>query len=381
MSGLVEFVTNDRWKNSHILADIPLIRDQDWLKRDWLYNQLEQLITLIRQTPAVLSVDGPIMPKGSILPLAAEDLGTETLWDLLSKVNALRQKLPAQSEAVGWCNVVKSWEGILDCETTSFEEGYGGGDLVSYLEEATQDTDSELGTLERLENLLFEDVDPVVWLDQLYRFLKVDGLDNVIREHHIVLNQAGYLDKPSNLYHDNDIDNELKAIGDDIFDLKIRTRLRDTRLTSLAGEIGKGEYGNKEVVQEIVDKLQVLSGESPLGDEFTQASPRLLAWFVTNQQWTHLTGFPSFSKRRDDGSCEVLWLGQKGSDEVPLSPIKAWAEDLQQYADLFPWQYIMADDFFGAMPRVDSWQMISEKGCVRTDVVVNYEKILERLPS
>ena len=128
----------------------------------------------------------------------------------------------------------------------------------------------------------------------------------------------------------------------------------------------------------MADKLRELGSEGTLGDKFTQASPRFLAWLVTNQQWTHLAGFPAFSTRPDDGSCEVLWLGQKGSGDVdvPLAPIKAWPEDLQQYADLFPWRYILADAFFPVMPAVDGWQILSEKGYVRTDVVVKSDKAL-----
>ena len=146
----------------------------------------------------------------------------------------------------------------------------------------------------------------------------------------------------------------------------------------LPTKIGKGDHGNKEVIQEIADDLQRLSREGTLGNEFTQASPRLLAWLVANQQWTHLTGFPAFSIRSDDGSCAVLRLGQKGSGDLepPLAPIKAWAEDLQQYADLFPWRYIMAAEFFAVMPEADGWQTLSGKGYLRTDVVVKSDKSL-----
>ena len=145
------------------------------------------------------------------------------------------------------------------------------------LKKRTKDTDSEFGTLEKLDETLRENVNAVEWLDQLYRLLKDDDLEKSIRECHIVLDQAGYLDKLSNLYRDNDIDDELKAIGDDALDLGIRGQLRDTRLDSLANEVGKGERGNKEVLLEMADKLHELGSEGTLGEKFTQASPRLLA--------------------------------------------------------------------------------------------------------
>ena len=375
---LIKFVAESRWANVHTLADIPPISEQTWFSRDWLNDRLGQLVSQVRQTPAVLSGDASLLPKDSIVPLAGEAIGTEALWDLLSQVEAFQQKLPARNEANGWREAVESWVPITDRDAISFGEGFDGSKLVSYVEEVTKGGDSDVGTLERLENILQDDVVAVEWLDRLYQFLKGDGLDNVIRECDIVLNQAGYLDKLSNLYRDNAICEELKAIGDDVLGMVIRGHLRDTRLTSLADEIGKGEYGNKDVVQEIIDKLEELCAEGTLGEEFAQASPRLLTWLVINKEWNHLTGFPAFSTRPDDGSCEVLWLGQKGGEdiEVSLAPIRAWTDDLQQYADLFPWRYIMADEFFAVMPELDVWQMLSGRGYVRTDVVVNSNRSL-----
>ena len=286
---LIAFVTESRWANDYTLADIPAISEQTWLSRNWLHNRLGQLVSQVRQTPAVISRGAALFPKDSIVPLTKEAAGTKALWDLLNQVKAFRQKLPARNEADGWREVIESWAAITDRDATSFGEGYDGSKLVSYLEEATKGDDTKFGTLERLANVL-----------------------------------------------------------------------------------------QKEVIQEIADNLQRLSSEGTLGDEFTQASPRLLAWLVANQQWTHLTGFPAFSIRPDDGSCAVLRLSQKGSGdlEAPLAPIKAWAEDLQQYADLFPWRYIMAAEFFAVMPEADGWQTLSGKGYLRTDVVVKSDKSL-----
>ena len=373
---LIAFVTEARWANTHTLAKLPTISEQTWLSRDWIHSRLGQLVSQVRQTPAVINGDADLSPADSIVPLAREAARTEALWDLLSGFKVFRQKLPARNEADGWRDAIGSWAVITDVDATSFDEGYDGGKLVSFLEAASKDDDTNYGTLERLEDVLQDDVDAVEWLDRLYQFLQDDGFDNLIREGHIVLDQAGNLGKLSNLYRDNYISEELKAIGDDVLDMGIRGALRDTRLISLVDEVGKGEQANKDVVQEITDKLEELCSEGTLGDKCTQASPRLLAWLVTNEQWNHLTGFPAFSTRPDDGICEVLWLGQKGGEdvEVPLAPTKTWTENLQQYADLFPWRSIMAEEFFAVMPEPDVWQLLSGQGYVRTDVVVNGNK-------
>ena len=370
---LIEFVTESRWKGTHTLATFPPISEQTWLRRDWLDDQLGQLVARIRQAPAVISRDATLIPKDSIVPLASEAGGTGVLWGLLCAIKAFRQRLPEGNETDGWRDAVESWAVITDVDATSFDEGFDGSKLVSFLEEETKGDDTEFGTLERLESVLQDDVDSVEWLDRLFQFLKEDGLANVIRECDIVLDQAGYLDELSNLHRDDAISEELKTIGDDVLDLGIRCRLRDTRLTSLSNEIGKGELSNKDVVQEIVNELKELSNEGTLGDKFTQASPRLLAWLVTNEQWSHLASFPAFSTRPESESYEVLRIGRNGGEdvEVPLAPVRAWTEDLQEYADLFPWRHIMAEEFLAAMPEADVWKMLSEQGYVRTDVVVS----------
>ena len=373
---LIAFVTESRWVNISTLANLPAISEQTWLSRDWIHSQLGQLVSQVRQTPAVINGDAALSPAESIVPLAREAERTEALWNLLSGVKVFRQKLPARSEADGWRDAVGSWAVITDVDAMSFDEGYDGSRLASFLEAATKDEDTNFGTLKRLEDVLEDEVDAVEWLDRLYRFLVNDGFDSLIRESQIVLDQAEYFDKLSNLHRDNDIAEELKVIGDDILGMRIRENLRDTRLTSLVDEPGKGDQTNKDVVQEIIDKLEELCDEETLGNKFTQASPRLLAWLVSKEDWNHLTNFPAFSTRPDDGICEVLRLGQKGGEdvEVPLAPTKAWTEDLQQYADLFPWRYIMAEQFFAVMPEADAWQLLSEQGYVRTDVAVKGNK-------
>lgn len=373
---LIEFATESRWANIHKLAEIPPVSKQTWLSTDWLHNQLGKLVSQVRQTTAVISGDATLPPESSIVPVAGEAMRTDALWHLLSEVKAFCPKLPARNEADGWCNAVRSWAAIEDLAPTSYGEGYDGGKLVSFLEDATNDDGATFGTLERLEDVLVDDVDAVKWLDRLYRFLEDDGLDFLIRERQIVLDQAGCLDGLSNLYRDDNISEELKVIGDDVLAMGIQDYLRDTRLTSLADEIGKGDQTDKDVVEKIIDKLEELCEEETLGDKFTQASPRLLSWLASNGQWNHLTGFPAFSTRPDDGSSEVLWLGRRGGEdvEVPLAPASAWCDSLQQYADLFPWRYIMAEEFFAAMPKPDVWQLLSDQGYVRTDVVVDVNR-------
>ena len=373
---LIAYVTKSRWANTYALATLPAISEQPWMSRDWILSILRKFVDRVRQTPALISSDSELSPAESIVPLAREAEVTDALWELLSGVKVFRQKLPARREADGWRDAVRSWAVITEVDASSFDEGYDGSKLVSFLEAASKIDDTPYGTLERLTGVLQDDMDAIGWLNRLYEYLQDDGFDKLIREGHIVLDQAGYLDILSNLFRDNDINEKLKAIGDDVLDMGIRGTLRDNRLTSLVDEVGKGEQRNRDVVQKITDKLEELCSEGTLADKFTQASPRLLSWLVSNEQWNHLTRFPAFSTRPGDWTREVLRLGKISGEEVevPFAPTKAWAENLRQYADLFPWQCIMAEEFFAEMPGPDLWQLLSGRGYVRTDVVVNTNK-------
>ncbi|MDE0188748.1 MAG: hypothetical protein OXN80_06585 [bacterium] len=376
---LLDFVAHAGGLNTYRLAEIPPITEQTWLNSAWLQTRLRHLVSLIRNAPAVVNGHDLQSPDDAIIPLSREAEGVKELWDLLSHLKSFGEKLPKRQEAAGWCRTLRSWAIVMGCEVTSFDEGWDGNKLVAHLDNGTATSNTEGGTLESLQSILGERVDAVAWLDQLYGFLKSDGLGNLIRECRIIPDQAGYFDTLFNLYRDNNVAEELKRIGDDILHLGIRRSFRDTRPSSLANELGRGERSNREVVQEIVDKLQQLCDVDDLGSEFAQASSQLLAWLVAKQQWSYITDFPAFATRPGAGTRMVLWLGQRasGEAELPLAPIKAWAKDLQEYADLFPWQHIMANDFFTAMPTGEPWQMLKERDYVRTDVIVRQDITLQ----
>lgn len=369
---LIEFVTYSRWASIHTLVDIPPISEQTWLKVDWFQGQLAQLVDQIRETPAVLRGQEPVAPRDATLPVADSATSVETLWGLLDAVEGFREKLPRRAEAVGWHNAVASWAAVTYNDPTSFGEAIDGGKLASHMENMS-------GTLDELQTLLVGEVCAVEWLNRFCAFLQSEGLDTLIREGQFILDQAGYLDKLSNLYRDMNIDDELKDIGDKFLELNIRERLRDKRLTSLAEEAGKGDQSNEDLAREIIDSLQNLSAADPLTDEFAKASARMLAWTVTKQKWNYLKGFPAFSTWPDDGGRHVLLLGSQGEDsaDVPLAPVKAWPEKLQEFAELFPREYIMADAFFDTIPDSNVWQTLSEHAHVRTDVVINNGRILK----
>lgn len=366
---LLRFVASSGWRDAHLLATVPAIHERDWLNSGWLRKCLkERLIEKVRQTSAVLNEPGEEIPPDNLELVFAETAeGVETLWDLLDAWQTDREILPRRNEAVGWCNAVKSWAEIFGCEVSSFDETIDGQKLSSYVEAETKKDDEEFGRLENLQHLLREDICAVEWLNRLYAYLLDNGFDSVIRTRSIVLDQDGYLDKLSNLHRDQDIAKELKDIAE-LLDWSIRQELRDTQLTFLGNEIGKGDRDNKYVAEELIKKLQERAAKNPDSD-FEKTSVRLFVWIVAQEKWDLLRGFPVFSAGDPDSRRIIKLERAAEDDERPFAPVQAWAEDLQPFSDLFPLRHTLSSDFFEATS--DSvWQTLSEMGFLRKDVVI-----------
>ena len=367
---LVQFAASSGWRNTYILANVPAIPKKEWLNEDWLRETLkEEFIGKARQVPAVTNENGDIKaPEDAKLPLAETAIGVEALWDLLDSVKELRDALPRRNEAVGWWNAIKSWAVVHGRDPISlFDEAIDGENLASYIEEETRG-DGDWGRDEDLQSLLHGDTSAVEWLNQLHVFLYENQLRKAVSEYHLVLDQAGFLDKLSNLHRDNDIAEKLKDIAE-LLGWNIRQKLRDTRLSSLENEVGKGDWNSEYVVRELITKLK--ERENDPDDDFAKASVGLFKWIVDQADWYRLRDFPVFAKQDDSGDLAPFRLKQTEAGDDPfLAPVWAWTKDLQPFSDLFPRRYILADDFFNAVSDSDVWQMLDDQGFLKRNVII-----------
>ena len=137
-------------------------------------------------------------------------------------------------------------------------------------------------------------------------------------------------------------------------------------LTKEVLETGDSGY----VVQHLIAKLQKYADEKP-DDKFAEASVHLFTWIVGQKNWDRLRGFPVLAKEGDSDNRRAFRLNlSEEDDNRPLAPIRAWPENLQPYSDLFPWRYILADDFFEASPDPDIWKTLDEKGFLKRGVII-----------
>ena len=391
---LIEFAASKGWNDIHTLATIPSIYPQSWLNSEELRKFLTQsFINELRQTSVILRENAETLPKDevikdAVIPYAEKDENILSLWDLLNEVKDFRQKLPRRAEAIGWRNALKSWFDVRSQQPFS-SETFNCRKLALYIAKEAKDPDSGYGSMDVLQSVLHEAYEDstVKWLNRLHEVIKSTGNGDLAKECYLVPDQADYLDTLSALHRDAGVDDELKDIAD-ILEINIRARLRDTRLTSLESEQGRGDYENSNLIQEIKAELWKLADKSDLNDGFAKASTRLFAWIVRNEEWDYIRDFPAFSEAPNESDRRIIALGvnTENTDEIPLAPARAWVDGLSEYSNLFPPRYIMADAFFDELSDTEAWTNLAEKEYVRTNVVfpknenVNFRKFLPHEP-
>ncbi len=367
---LLQFASSKGWHHVHQWMEVAAIQNKDWLNTEWLRTCLrENLIEKIYQTPTVLNPDdNPTQLEKAKLPLAESETSVLALWDLLESMKGLRKILPRREEATGWCNVVKGWADVHQDEPMSLlSEVVDGVKLASSIEANTRKNNT-YGKIEDLQNLLREGVSAVEWLNQLHYFLNENELREAVREHYIVVDQSGFLDKLPALHRDLGIDKELKEIAE-MLNWPVRQKLRDIRLTSLTDENGYGDMDGNEVVDTLRQKLRDRADENT-DDNFKVASTRLFGWIVNQEDWDRLRGFPVFTDDIKSNSLSILHLPSAHTNRPPLAPFCAWTENLKPFSDLFPAERILADAFFEVVLKPDAWKELDNRHLIKSERVI-----------
>lgn len=370
---LLQYAASENWHHVHQWAEVPILRHPTEETRRWLKTCIkEKFIGAIRQIPTILTQSGkPVEPKESMLPVAGNDEGIETLWDLLHDWSGCDIKLPRRDEAIGWYKAIESWAEVLECEVEIIGgsiDGNGVARSVHNLSHNPSDNTHRVSNLKKIK----EGISVINWLDRLLGFLQNHGLSEVVDKYNIVPNQAGLLRPSSNLFRDIGVDEELKNIAE-LLGWHVRRELRANQLTSLAEEAGAGDRNSKNIVESLIKMLQervsqVISSQNP-GTNFKQAALQLFAWLVRqNQQnyWSHLPDVPILTK---DGIYHPSLSSVMLPNAPPLAPIRAWPENFQQFSELFPPDRILDDSFFEVISTTDIWQMLCEQNLIRRNMI------------
>ena len=357
---IIRFAGESGWSCIHVLAELPPVRAQRWLDETWLRQcLLTHLVDPIRKTPSVLTESGGIAtPIDSTMPTAKSPEEVNRLWLLARALTTLKDRLPKQSAAQGWCNAARSWAALYDWPLGELGETMDGRDLAAYAEDA--------GSMDALQAKI-EDADATSWLDDLYGFLSTNAFDDALRGLKIVPDQNGRFSTLTKLKRDQDIPGELKEIAQ-LVGWDLRGELRNTGFPTIADEPGAGDVDAAFVILKLIDRLSERM-ENALDGDSKVASVRLFGWLAANSRWRHLEGFPAFSDEGASSTPLKLRRHEDDAPEQPLAPVRTWVEPLRKYAELFPRRHILSDDFAIEFDSPSIWSALDIRGFVRTSVL------------
>lgn len=358
---IAEFAAESGWSRIHMLGEVPRVRAKRWLNEVWLRDFLKiHLVDRIRATPTVLTEsDTALAPNAATLPTADSPDAVAGLWRLARALRDLRETLPKQAEAQGWCNAARSWAALYECPLGKLEETIDGRRLARYAEAA--------GSIEELQAQL-GDADPVPWLDELLGFLPANGFGDELRTLKIVPDQNGRFSTLPTLHRDQNIPSELKEIAR-LVGQDLRSELRDTRFGALSDEPGAGDIDSGLIIPKLIERLRGRMEGDSLDEDTKAASARLFGWIVAQGQWHQLDGFPAFSDEGASSTPIKLLQHEDDASDRPVAPVRTWPEHLGPYADLFPRSRILADEFASALDDPNEWSALEQHGFLRTSVL------------
>ena len=365
---IAEFAAASGWSRIHVLAEVPRIRAERWLNEAWLRDCLKtHLVDRIRATPSVLTEsDTALVPNATTLPTADTPEAVDWLWRLARGLTNLKETLPRQAEAQGWCRAAVSWAALYDSPLGQLEETMDGRDLARYAEAA--------GSIEELQAQL-GDADAVPWLDELHGFLSANGFGDELRGLKIVPDQNGGFSKLQSLHRDHDIPSELKEIAQ-LVGWDLRAELRDTRFGTLSDEPGAGDIDSDFIIPKLIGRLRGRMEGDVLDDDTKFASVRLFGWIAAQGQWRQLEGFPAFSDEGTSSTPIKLLMHEDDAFDRPLAPVRTWPEPLRPYGDLFPRRRILADEFAVSLDDPCVWSAVEQHCFLRTSVLYTYTRVL-----
>lgn len=202
-SVLLQFVSENNWRNTFYLADIKTPQEKEWLSKSWFEDAIvKSARKLLLYVPLVDTAKGErvaIRPnEGPMLffPSAPKKEIREKIWNLL--IQWMPQSLPSKEDFQHWHEYI--WQDCFQLTVKSIS------DSIQYW--ASLDKMIEITGLPDYENA-------IQYLNEYYDLLNYEGefINQIINDTYAVIpNQLGKFRKRSQLFIDGGIEEELKNV-------------------------------------------------------------------------------------------------------------------------------------------------------------------------
>ena len=347
--------------DAHVRGAAP----DEWLKR----TIRDKVVEGLRRCPLVTTIDGTwVEPAESWIPMPSGKCGASRVWSLAAALKGARSKLPQQEDFGAWGQTVTQWRKFAASNEGEWPESLKIDGLAHYV--------SMLGTLERLIAEFESEERAVTWLSAFYDAILISDDASIFARSPIVPDQDGVLRRRDQLFRDDSIGDDLKAISATL-GTDIRSKLVDVRLGHHRAFEILPKIGEDRVISDLLSLNKKLFID-PADTRLREANVDLFGALVRRLYFSKLDGFPVATLPNSQGRRQVVVLNAS-VDLVrrPLAPIAAWPLTAQPFADAFPESAVLDTEYYSRVPG-DVWSGLSAAGLMHQDPIFFSEKPVSR---
>ena len=334
------FDSNLRWENIHILLDLGVPPEKDWLDKQWYISLLKKIIDEIRNVGVVKREEGSFISYSQaflpvLQPLEKEKI--ERFWDICNCFTELRDKIPAKERAFEWSKIIDGWKSL----------GLDFTDSQITIEKLATEIERS-GTLRGFKAKLRNDIDELGTLNDFYNLLLDIEKRGLFDIKNILPDQNGNFKKKPNLFKDEGIDETLKDISN-----KLGIDIRNQLLHSgVSGDIQNllSSKKQEEVLNQTISKV---NQSRPEDDQYLQANIDFFDWLLERDNFQYFEGYPMLSLK------EKIFIPLSRKEKV-LTLKDVWNETARNYAELFPQDLVISSVYYDKISEKDKWDKLTE---------------------
>ena len=347
-----------QWKDACKILRLNPPEAREWIEDKWFASQIrDHLAAPFRTTPLVLTLSGELAkPCDAWIPLGSGDAGGDAIWQVTSGLRAATVRLPAKGDVADWDNNTRSWANFLGMVAEAQPEGWTAQKLAGHV--------AALSTMEGVQAALNEKVESLEWLNGLHRLLVAAGDIERLRALPLIPNQLGALKKADEIALDKGIDEGLKDIAT-ILGIPLREELMDLGVTSPEVRSLLRSRSETDVLKNVLDVLKKKAAGGPADVDWVRANIKLFGWMLQRGLTDQLDGFPALVRKDDQGRHGTVVLKNNAfPGERPLGPVGLWPSAAREFAELFPEQLVVSDEYLGTTEKPDGWSSLQAHGFV-----------------
>ncbi|MBL0200984.1 MAG: ATP-binding protein [Chitinophagaceae bacterium] len=338
------------------LFDFGSCSELTWIDHDWLKKVKKNTIDHLKELK-VINCHDQVDPFSLIdvkIPLSANEIKTEALWNLLKSYKNIY--VPLAEDLNRWSDIVVnlSWLEEELHKPYNFPFVYGIDKLVNLV--------SVNNNIDEIRSNL--SVLPEVWLNAFYT-LVIEEYKNFPLDKKIALNYEGSLREGEGMLWDNCKDDELIQLSN-ILKINFGEKLFSEKIVPFH-IVGVGNFTKETAVNEIISKLNEISIDQLAVQENLECHGKFLKWIVLSKRTELLKDLKIVTGADNEEKYSLEFF--RTGEHLFMAPQKCYAQTFPLYTALVRERDCLNDIYFNFLSATD-FQWLDSLGLIHASPLV-----------